>query len=61
MDPTNAEYANAYQTLSRSAAGYGQTYYGNQGAGTNVCNICGGLLCADCCCECMGGDCIPCC
>ena len=61
MDPTNAEYANAYQTLNRSATGYGQTYYGNQNAGSNVCNICGGLLCADCCCECMGGDCIPCC
>lgn len=61
MDPTNAEYANAYQTLNRSASGYGQTFYGNQNSGANVCNICSGLLCADCCCECMGGDCIPCC
>jgi curved DNA-binding protein CbpA len=61
MDPTNVEYANAYQTLNRSASGYGQTYYGNQNSGSNVCNICGGLLCADCCCECAGGDCIPCC
>ena len=63
MDPTNAEYANAYQTLNRSASGYGQTYYGNQTQGGNcgACNICGGLLCADCCCECAGGDCIPCC
>jgi molecular chaperone DnaJ len=61
MDPTNSEYANAYQTLNRSASGYGQTYYGGQNNSSNVCNICGGLLCADCCCECMGGDCIPCC
>ncbi len=63
MDPTNAEYASAYQTLNRSASGYGQTYYGNQAQGGNcsACNICGGLLCADCCCECAGGDCIPCC
>ena len=61
MDPTNAEYANAYQTLNRSASGYGQTYYGGQQGGNNVCGICSGLLCADCCCECAGGDCIPCC
>ena len=61
MDPTNAEYANAYQTLNRSASGYGQTFYGGQQGGSNVCSICSGLLCADCCCECAGGDCIPCC
>ena len=61
MDPTNAEYANAYQTLNRSASGYGQTFYGGQNSGSGVCNLCSGLLCADCCCECAGGDCIPCC
>lgn len=58
MDPGNSEYANAYSTLNRSASGYGQTFYGNQaGTGNDMCNICGGLLCADCCCECMGGQC----
>jgi curved DNA-binding protein CbpA len=58
MDPGNAEYANAYNTLNRSASGYGQTFYGNRGGANNdMCNICGGLLCADCCCECMGGQC----
>jgi molecular chaperone DnaJ len=63
MDPSNPEYSNAYNTVNRSASGYGQTFYGNQGrgGGSDVCNICGGLLCADCCCECMGGDCITCC
>ena len=63
MEPGNVEYANAYNTVNRSASGYGQTFYGGRrGANdANVCNICGGLLCADCCCECMGGDCIPCC
>ncbi len=56
MEPGNPEYANAYSTLNRSASGYGQTYYGGQSTGGNdMCNICGGLLCADCCCECMGG------
>ena len=63
MEPGNVEYANAYNTVNRSAGGYGQTFYGNrQGANNaNVCNICSGLLCADCCCECFGGDCITCC
>jgi hypothetical protein len=59
MEPNNAEYANAFNTLNRSASGYGQTFYGNRGQGqsNDMCNICGGLLCADCCCECMGGQC----
>ena len=63
MDPGNVEYANAYNTVNRSASGYGQTFYGAQGRSTNtdMCNICGGLMCADCCCECLGGDCIACC
>ena len=61
MDPSNAEYANAYQTVNRSASGYGQTYYGGQTGNNNACSLCSGLLCADCCCECAGGDCIPCC
>ena len=29
--------------------------------GCGVCDVCSGLLCADCCCECMGGDLISCC
>ncbi len=63
MEPGNVEYANAYNTVNRSAGGYGQTFYGGQGGANNanVCNMCSGLLCADCCCECMGGDCVPCC
>lgn len=62
MDPGNMEYANAYNTVNRSASGYGQTFYGTRNTGSNdVCGVCGGLLCADCCCEACGGDCIPCC
>jgi curved DNA-binding protein CbpA len=63
MEPGNTEYANAYNTVNRSAGGYGQTFYGGgqRGNNANVCNMCSGLICADCCCECMGGDCIPCC
>lgn len=63
LDPTNMEYANAYNTVNRSASGYGQTYYGGRAndGGCDVCNLCAGLMCADCCCECAGGDLIRCC
>lgn len=54
------------QTQARS--GYADTRGGyqrpvNDGA-DNVnacCNTCSTLICCDCCCECMGGDLIPCC
>lgn len=29
--------------------------------GCNSCDMCSSLICADCCCECMGGDLISCC
>lgn len=29
--------------------------------GCTPCDCCTGLMCTDCCCECMGGDCISCC
>ena len=53
MEPGNPEYANAYNTLNRGAAGYGQVFYGNQaGGGDDMCNCCSSLLCVDCCCQC---------
>lgn len=61
MDPGNIEYTNAFNTVNRSASGYGQTYYGGRGQGADTCTLCSGLCCADCCCEACGGDCIPCC
>ena len=65
MEPDNMEYQQAKQMFNQSAAGYGRTYYGGQNAynqgGCSTCDICQGLICADCCCECMGGDLISCC
>lgn len=60
MDPTNAEYRAAFNhmQMNRQTGGYrtvGQT------GGCSGCDMCSGLLCADCCCECMGGDLIRCC
>ena len=60
LDPYNREYAAAKQELARRANGYGGGYR-TSGGGCSGCDVCSGLLCADCCCECMGGDLISCC
>ena len=63
MDPSNMEYRNAVNNAGRQASRQQnnpyRTYSG--GSGCNGCEICQGLICADCCCECMGGDLIRCC
>ena len=61
MDPDNVEYQQAKQMFNQRAAGYGRTYTNSRGGGVSACDVCQGLICADCCCECMGGDLIPCC
>ncbi len=59
MEPNNFEYANAYNAMVNNANGGYRT--SRKGSDTGVCDICSALLCADCCCECCGGDLIPCC
>ena len=64
MNPSNQEYAQAINLMNRQRGGYmnGNPMGGNgtmQGAGGMDC--CTQLCCADCCCEMMGGDLIPCC
>lgn len=63
MDPGNAEYRNAYVQSQRYRGGFGNNYNRSAGSGSDcsACDICQGLICADCCCECMGGDLIRCC
>ena len=61
MDPYNQEYRAAQQELSRRAGGYGRGYNTTQAGGCSGCDVCSGLLCADCCCECCGGDLSSCC
>ena len=62
MDPRNPEYQRARDSLRQRANAYGAGYRASQSdAGCSGCDICQGLLCADCCCECMGGDLIRCC
>ena len=60
QDPSNDEYRRAAETLRNNAGGFGSGYNTSMG-GCSGCDICQGLICADCCCECMGGDLISCC
>ena len=63
MDPYNQEYQTARDQINRQAAENDPSGYRTaQGSGfDSACTICNTLICADCCCECMGGDLIPCC
>lgn len=59
MAPHNTEYRRTLNAIENQTR-----QYRDIGGGMNdatMCNCCSNLLCADCCCECMGGDLIPCC
>ncbi|MFA5659197.1 MAG: J domain-containing protein [Oscillospiraceae bacterium] len=67
LDPQNPEYRAALNQLASGRQGnmngnpY-QSYRTNQNVrGCSGCDMCSSLICADCCCECMGGDLISCC
>ncbi|MGI5959475.1 MAG: J domain-containing protein [Massiliimalia sp.] len=71
LDPNNPEYRAAmnrimWQRQGNFGGGFGSNpnpYRTQQpvGGGCSACDMCSGLICADCCCECMGGDLISCC
>ena len=58
MEPTNNEYWQFKERMHERSRGFGNGYNTTRGGG---CDVCTSLICADCCCECMGGDLIPCC
>ncbi len=60
MEPHNTEYQSARERMRAQASTYGGGYNTSSG-GCSGCDICSSLLCADCCCECFGGDLISCC
>ena len=60
MEPTNNEYWTFKERMHDRAKGFGGGYETRQ-SGCSACDVCSSLICADCCCECMGGDLIPCC
>ena len=57
MEPTNNEYWQFKEKMHQKANGFGGGYH-TAGGG---CDWCTTLICADCCCECCGGDIIRCC
>lgn len=60
MEPGNPEYGNLVNQLQWRTGRY-QGGSVNSGSGYGIDNLCCDLWCADTCCECMGGDLIPCC
>ena len=64
MDPGNPEYRAAMNQVVNQRNGQYGGYNPNMqrgASGCNSCDVCSSLVCADCCCECMGGDLISCC
>lgn len=59
-DPMNMEYKNAFMSMQQNAGGYRNMNTGDMSQ-ADCCNCCSNLICADCLCECCGGDLIPCC
>jgi len=61
MEPYNQEYAQALTMMRSGGQAYRTSPYGANMRGASACDCCSSLICADCCCECMGGDLISCC
>ena len=64
LDPSNNTYKMAYNKVNNArSGGYRTERRSSEGrkSGCSGCDMCTGLLCADCCCECFGGDLISCC
>ncbi len=67
LNPNNPEYRAALNRMMWQRQGHmggnpNQPYRTPQHTGgCTACDVCQGLICADCCCECMGGDLISCC
>lgn len=62
MDPANFEYRNTLNRLNMNNRVYRDVSFGRgYNQGNDLCQLCTCLWCADCCCECGGGDLISCC
>ena len=62
MDPDNTEYSDSLKKIRSTANSFGGYRASNtNGTSCSMCDLCTTFLCADCCCECLGGDLIRCC
>ncbi len=59
MEPHNMEYRSTLNQYMSQSQQYRNV--GTPAGSPSACDCCQGLICADCCCECMGGDLINCC
>ncbi|MDL2218570.1 J domain-containing protein [Christensenellaceae bacterium OttesenSCG-928-M15] len=54
QEPGNPEYRNAYAAVNNAGTPYGRNTSGTgQNYNCSCCDICGALMCADCCCSAM--------
>lgn len=63
LEPGNNEYNAAFSRMNQQGGGYmqGENQYTTRNAGnSDACDCISTLCIADCCCECMGGDLVPC-
>ncbi len=61
IEPNNPEYRQAVTYMRSGGNAYRPSGSSYSSGEDSMCNVCTTLLAADCCCECMGGDLIPCC
>jgi len=61
MEPSNLEYQNYLNQIYNMQRNYRQKSHNYGGGSVNTIDCCTSLICADCLCECLGGDLIPCC
>lgn len=61
MDPGNIEYQNFLNQIMNMQKTYQNRTYNYGRGGSNSTDCCTQLICADCLCECLGGDLISCC
>ncbi len=61
MDPANFEYRRTLNAIEHQRQQYRNMGGSMTSDSSAMCNCCSNLLCADCCCECLGGDLISCC
>ncbi len=61
MEPSNMEYQNYLNHIYNMQRSYQQRTYNYGGGGSSSIDCCTQLICADCLCECLGGDLIRCC
>ena len=61
MEPSNIEYQNFLTQITNMQRAYQSRTYNYGRGGSNSSDCCTQLICADCLCECLGGDLISCC